>query len=206
MSTEKPTTVIDRHFPPGPESDGYGWNPLTNEWEKVPPLGTVVEHDHTDIPTASPVSDTEGHVDGGTVPDARMNLIDSVRGGVADAPPVQVVRHLLETTEVPSDNVAARGVTVKAGGQPTILLNANPNRTRALLKVLTGGGAVYMGPTSSLANALVGAATGARPGWLLAAADPIFESKSSAEISAITGTDCDVQIWEEYADHELGNY
>lgn len=197
-----PTTALDAHFPPQPESDGRGWGPPTNEWAPSnEPHGVfgLAEPSHGDVATATPVSDTEGHVDGGTTPDARLNLLDAVRGGHAVPVPDRPIVHLVETHDASSDTCRARQLIVAAaagGPTPTTLLDENEARDRALIQNVAGG-VLFVMPGHGGGGATVGVGAVAGPGFPLAVG-ATMEIKSGAMVEAMAATAAvTVAIWEE---------
>src|SRR5215472_7438436 len=85
---------VDAHMPPQPggveraANDPVwatpSWNPQTNEWAPTNEQHSVwglAEPSHGDDPNAEPVSEQYGADASGTVPEAGMNLLDSVRLG-----------------------------------------------------------------------------------------------------------------------------
>lgn len=204
----------DAHMPPQPipkEDDpvwANTWNPETNEWapssEQHSVFG-VAEPSHGDEPHAAPSSEEYGRPDpdGGTIPDARMNLLDAVQGTTAalPAPPV-TVRHIVETQEQSSPLARGRVVRVQ-GGAPTVLLEENPNRARAILKAITTSGIVLLYPArQGGVQPQTGVPVGTMAGYPLATGDPphVVESGSAVEaFAANTGVTAftDVAVWEE---------
>jgi hypothetical protein len=160
------THNVDAHMPPQPKPDENlqadpalvpHWNPDTNEWapsnEQHETWG-VAEPPHYDDPTATPVSESYGQAPSGTVPDARLNLIDSIRPRTALPAPVVRHEHEVRTTETGSETVRFRQEFV-SGLTPTTLLAQNPNRKRALLRVLGSATSfVVTTPTTSSATVL----------------------------------------------------
>lgn len=209
------TTNPDAHFPPQPtpapaDLPGIEWNPGTNEWAPSnTPIGggsaegANQEPSHGDVQPASPQSSEPGVVTG-TTPDARGTLLSSVRNPPASTPlPVQRVEHVITTQEEGNDLVRTRTVRV-SGTVPVVLLEENPHRTRALLKLVTSNGVITISPIrqGGIGASTAGVPTAPNAGYMIATGDPVHESKSKAGIEALvedTGasTFCDVTIWEE---------
>lgn len=214
------TTNIDAHMPPQPGGDpvwANTYNPDTNEWapsnEQHSTFG-VAEPSHGDAETAEPMVNDPGdprtYTDGGGVPDARPNLLDAVRGqGVPLQPPPQRIEHHVYTEEVASTRVRARVIAVVGNNAPTVLLEENQKRDRALIKVLTAASTILISPVRQGGQpAIVGAPTLPGAFWPLIATDGNFEVKSQAGVEAIgtvaAGTVILVAIWEEMRDTAVG--
>lgn len=205
----EPTTVPDAHFPPLSDVP-VNWNPITNTWEPIPPLAEydVAEPGHEDIPTATPLSDTAGHEDsdGGSTPDRRMNLLDAVRGGVdPDVPLDNVVHHVMETREAPVSICSGRIVAVVGNAQPSVLLSENPNRTRALIKVITSASVIMVGAEGQGGNVpLVAAPTIPAGQYPQATGDPVLTIESTGAVEAYGTVAAPgvilVAVWEEQTD------
>jgi hypothetical protein len=217
-------TDIAAHLPPSKHPEeveqdstvyrGPTWNPVTNEWDPFAepvsaPAIDDAEHNaspgHGDLPTASPMTNSVGdprtYEDGGATHDERKNLLTDVRDRAAIPPPEQVVRHVIETNEVPSGQVRGRLVAVVGNAQPTTLLEQNPDRVRALISVFTDGATVILAPgRQGGIPQLVAAITQPLAGYPLVSTDPRLEIKSSdaVECYGITaaGTVL-VRVWEE---------
>lgn len=205
---------VHAHFPPQAipnETDEPWWNPDTNEWapssQQHSTFG-IAEPSHADEPVARPMSEAPGQPPGseGSEPEARLNLLDSVRqGGRAEhAPvPVQRVEHVVTTEEHAADQIRTRTVRV-TGTQPTTLLEQNPNRIRARLKVITTSGQVILSPLhqGGIGVGPVAAATAPLAGWVQSQTDPVLTVEAADGVEAIasnTGVTAftDVSIWEE---------
>jgi len=143
---------VDAHMPPqpagqqtAPQDPVYAtpqWNPETNEWapsnEQHSTWG-VAEPGHGDVEDANPVSESYGHAPSGTIPDRRLNLIDSVRDvrGPTPAPTVHYT-HDVRTTEAGAESVRFHQEFVQGTAPPTPILQQNPNRKRALIRISSG--------------------------------------------------------------------
>lgn len=187
------------------------WNPPTNEWEPSadpldPTTAAFGEPSHEDEPTAEPMSEQPGHAPSGTVPDPRANLLTDVRDRAAQAGPETVVRHYVTTIDKSADLVVGRVVrVVGAAGvgdsSPTVLLTANPNRTRALIKPITTNGVIMLQPFNQGGNLpQTGVPAAPMSAYPIATGDPVHEVKSGAAVEAYAAgtTDfVDVAIWEE---------
>jgi hypothetical protein len=211
---------IDAHMPQPPATTpadvvfGLVWNPQTNQWAPSDePIGggnaTVAnqEPSHGDVPIAAPMSSPPPT---GTTPDARANLLDSVKASGPGPAPVAQVHHVVETIEQGNDRVRARTIRVQlaaVGGGPdggTVLLEQNPRRAFALIKLVTTNGVIIIFPGGQGAGnlAFTGVPTAPYAGFFMATGDPVLKIESSAMVSAIvaySGTQafCDVSIWEE---------
>lgn len=222
---------VDAHMPPqpgpaAPEDSNTvfarpSWNPETNEWapsnEQHSTFG-VAEPSHGDDPSAVPMSDAPGQPPDtvGSAPDARLNLLDAVRYGGAAAPPVVEHHHVVETSE--QGNIKVRGKTVRvqaaaAGGNAVasvVLLEENPARVRAVIKVITANGQVVLTPLrqGGVVPTLTAAAAPIA-GWVQTAGDPplVVESQAGVEaviFNATAVSACDVTVWEELNDSAPG--
>ena len=152
------TNNVDAHFPPQPaqapaDIPGFTWNPGTNEWapsnEPVGGGSAEVgnqEPSHGDVQPAHPQSREPGGPDTGSQDSPRMNLLDSVRNPPqSTAPPVQRVEHVITTQDEGTDLVRTRTVRVQ-GTVPTVLLEENPYRTLAYLKMVTSNAVITIYP------------------------------------------------------------
>lgn len=211
-----PTNNVDAHMPPQPvvpaaAPGGFTWNPDTNEWAPSnEPIGggsaelANQEPSHGDVQPAHPQSREPGGPDTGSQDSPRMNLLDSVRNPPQSMPlPTQRVEHVISTQEDGTDLVRTRTVRVQ-GTTPVMLLEENPYRTMAYLKMVTSNGVIMMFPTrqGGAGTSTTGIPTAPNGGYLFATGDPVHKSESKAGIEAIvqdTGasTFADVTIWEE---------
>lgn len=204
------TANIAAHLPPAPGRQPVWadvWNPVTNEWapsnEQHSTWG-VAEPTHYDSADATPETQSYG-VDerGSSTPDARANLLDAVRsGGPPATVPTHIVQHVITTQEEPSSHIRTRTVRVQ-GTEPTVLLEQNENRIRAILKVITTSGQVLIGPVHQ-GQQVRNTATATAPlaQWVQSAGDPhlVVESSEGCEaLASNTGVTLfsDVSIWEE---------
>lgn len=200
---------------------GLAWNPDTNEWAPSDhPVGggdaenANQEPSHGDEHYARPMGNDPGdpptYTEGGGVPDARANLLDSVRAAPQAPQPVAQVHHTVETIEQGNDRTRARTIRVQlaavGGGNDggTVILEQNPARAFALIKCVTTNGVVILFPGQEGIGNLqyTGVPTAPSPGFFLATGDPVLKIESTAMVSAIaadTGTQafCDLSIWEE---------
>jgi hypothetical protein len=219
---------VAAHMPPDPGDHpvwANTWNPQTNEWSPSNEQHSVfglAEPSHGDTPAAEPMpndpGDPRSYQDGGGTPDARLNLLDAVRGtGQPVQAPVQRVEHVIHTQEEPSSKVRARVVRVQApaagagGPVTTVVLEENMKRDRAILKCITTSGVVVLMPLrqGGVNVATAGAPAGFMAGFPLATGDPPLEVKAGAGVEAIianTGGSafCDIAIWEEMRDTAPG--
>lgn len=131
------------------------WNPPTDEWSpSAEPHNTwgVAQPGHGDLSMANPMVDAPGDprtvppTTGGSVPDVRDNLLTDVKKSMAVAPPPQVVHHVVENVERGAESVNVRQITVVGNVAPTQLLEANPNRRRALVRVVPADPAASLNP------------------------------------------------------------
>ena len=205
--------AIDAHMPPQPlpEDDDPVWgntyNPETNEWapssEQHSTFG-VAEPSHGDEPDAAPSSEQYGRYDddGGTTPDARLNLLSSIRGVNAPlpAPPIQV-QHVVTTETLQPALVRARSVVVAGNTQASVLLEENPNRKRALIRVFTAASTILVSPLrQGGVPQLVAPPTTPGAFFPLSTADAQLEVKSGAGVEAVGITAAGVvivSVWEE---------
>lgn len=174
----------------------------TNVWlPKVEPLALIgiAEPSHDDDPTADPAAGI-----GAGAPEERLNLLDAVKAPQAVTPPETIVHHVLETQEQGTPSFHARTIVVPGavGVHPvTTVLEENPNRTRAIVKVLTGSGVINLteggsgiggSATASLANAPMAA-------WPQSASDAPFKIETQAQVVAYNPGNANVlvAIWEE---------
>jgi hypothetical protein len=141
---------VDAHMPPQPGgveralSDPVyatpSWNPQTNEWSPSNEQHSVwglAEPPHSDDPTADPMSESYGQVPSGTIPDARLNLIDSVRQSMTPiAPPPQEHHHVVEEVEKGSPIWRVRHVVVQSSTVPQQIVEENEQRKRVLLRII----------------------------------------------------------------------
>lgn len=197
---------------------GDFWNPHPNAWapsvEDFPAYGhdvaEVEYQSHGDVPATSPMTEQYGLADagGGSVPDARANLRTNVRDRMPIPYPTQTIRHELITQDVGSEAVRARTVIITSNLTPVTLLDENPNRKRALIKVITSTSIVMIIPLRSGGGAegLIAAPTSNAQGWAQATGDPVLEVKAQAGVecygvgAAANGTltvPIAVTIWEE---------
>jgi len=212
-----PTNNVDAHMPPQPQQapadiPGFTWNPGTNEWapsnEPVGGGSAEVgnqEPSHGDVTPARPMSRAQSEPSpDGSQDSPRMNLLDSVRQPAASTPlPVQRVEHVITTQESGTDLVRTRTVRVQ-GTVPVVLLEENPYRTRAYLKMVTSNAVMTIYPLrqGGAGTSTTGVPTAPNAGYMIATGDPIHESKSQAGIEAVvedTGASsfADVTVWEE---------
>jgi hypothetical protein len=204
-------TNVDAHMPPQavPADDdpvwANEWNPDTNEWapssEQHSVFG-VAEPSHGDEPHAMPEADYPGGPsDGGTVPDARLNLADTLRGKGPVPAPVARIEHVVTTEEVAATIVRARIVAVVGNATPTVLLDEAPNRKRALIHVITAASQILVYPARQGGiPALVAAPTTGGAFWFQATGDAHLEVKAQAAVEAVgitAGGTVLVAIWEE---------
>lgn len=218
---DEQSLAVDAHMPPQPGGDpvfANTWNPDTNEWaptnEQHSTFG-LAEPSHGDVPEANPESDEYGRYEGrGSVPDARPNLLDAVRGqGVPLGPPVQRIEHVISTQELGPDADLVRGrVVMVVGNQtPTVLLEQNARRKRALIKVITSASVILLTPMRQGGTPnLTVAPTAPGAFYPLATGDPVHEVKSGAGVDAYgaqaAAGQIMVAIWEELQQpgHEPG--
>lgn len=181
------------------------WNPPDNEWDpNATPHETwgVEALDHTDDQTAEPMSEQYGHGPSGTTPDARENLLTDVQNPRTAAPlPTQTVHHIVETVEVGSAVVRPRTVRVVGNTTETPLLEENPNRERAIIKLVTTNGVIIIGAARQGGNPQFNATpTGPSNWWYQATGDPVLVIETTAAVVAygvaVAGA-VDVCIWEE---------
>lgn len=178
----------DAHMPaqPAPQDPVYAtprWNPETNEWapsNEQHSTWEVGEPSHSDEPTAHPMSDAPGQTEfWGSIPDERLNLIDSVR--TPRGPIVQQVvhhEHDVRTTETGAESLRFHQEFV-SGSAPITLLTQNPARKRALLRI---GSAVVNSQNNNLTAvgvpAIVTVPTGQT--WTLQAISFLFTASAAA--------------------------
>lgn len=121
------------------------WNPPTDEWSpSAEPHNTwgVAQPGHGDLSMANPMVDAPGDprtvppTTGGSAPDVRDNLLTDVKKSMAVAPPPQVVHHVVENVERGAESVNVRQITVVGNQAPTQLLESNPARRRALIRIV----------------------------------------------------------------------
>lgn len=188
------------------------WNPTVNRWspsdEPYPgyDVDVLTEYQsHGDVATTSPESEQYRRPDrgGGSVPDARANLLTDVADAGTTAPPVSVVRHELVTSEAGGEVVRARTVVVTGNLAPTRLLDENPDRKRALIKVVTTASVVLIGPAFGGMGSpqLTGVPTQPVGAWLQATGDPVLEIKAQAAVDVVgvvaAPASVLVTVWEE---------
>lgn len=210
------TNNVDAHMPPQPAPADTStvqqqWNPDTNEWapSNEPDGGGSAElgnqePSHGDVTPARPMSREPGGPDTGSQDSPRMNLLDSVRQPPQSTPlPVQRVEHVVKTQDDGTDLVRTRTVRVQ-GTTPVVLLEENPYRTLAMIKMVTSNAVITMYPLRQGGGGVssTGVPTAPNAGYLFATGDPVHKSESKAGIEAIvedTGSSlfADVTIWEE---------
>lgn len=187
------------------------WNPNPNIWapsnNPSPAYGEdsdqIGYEDHSDMLTADPMTEQYGRYEGmGSVPDTRENLLDDVHGPTGVAPPTQVVRHEIVTSEAGGELVRGRTVAVVGNVVPTRLLEENPNRKRALIKIVTSTSVILIGPSFGAMGSPELTAIPVQPvgAWLQATGDPVLEIKAQAAVDAlgvVAGATVLVSIWEE---------
>lgn len=169
----------------------------TNVWgPRAEPLALVgiAEPSHGDDPTATPTAATQEP--------GRMTLLDSVRQPMQEAPPPPVtIHHVLETQEVGTPIMRARTVVVGSTRQPSVLLEENPDRTRALIKVVTGASTVNIAAGGAATGGNVTASATGQPmaAWPQATGDPLLKVETQAQVIAYSpaGTNVLVAVWEE---------
>lgn len=191
------------------------WTPHVDRWD--PNADTYTEYErqgpgHGDLPDASPMSDEYGQPTSGSTPDARANLLTDVRRVRQTAPPIQVIRHEVITSEAGAERIRARTVMVTSNAAPTVLLDANPNRKRALIKVITSNQVIMVNEgRAGYGQPLAAVPTANATGWAQATGDPMLEVKSQAMVEAYGAgavnagtntltTPIAVTIWEEIQD------
>lgn len=169
------------------------WNALRTR------LGVVTEH--PDVPGLGHPGLPGEHQEAETVED--------VGHPTPKAPPTVVVHHIMEAREVGANLIRPRTIRIPAGIQePVQLLQLNPNRRRALIKV-TGSsqaiGVIQGGPGLSSTAAAAANATGGAF-FIQATGDPLLEVKATAPVwcALQTGGPCDVTIWEELNQSSVG--
>ena len=186
------TQAIDHHFPPQPNADIV--DPATNEWapSNTPhAVGGLGEPSHDDDPHAAPLSNSEGHPntynEGGGTPDGRLNLLDAVKAHGTPAPPTQTVHHVMETREVAGRRISSRILAVVGNQVPTTLLEDNPQRERALIKVITSNSTILCSPKNQggiPVGGFAAAPTVPTAFWAQATGEGPLEVKSSAAVDA----------------------
>lgn len=227
-----PGANIDAHMPPQPGDTADVnpvfatpvWNPDTNEWapsnEQHSVFG-VAEPSHGDDPSAMPMSDAPGQPPDtvGSAPDARKNLLDAVRQGPTQLPaPVVEHHHVVDVQE--QGNVRVRTKTVRvqaqpAGGggndyQPVTILEEAPNRSRAVIRVITTNGQVVLTPLrQGGVQPTLTAAAAPIAGFVLSQADGMLTTEVQAGIEAVVfnvtqQAFADVTVWEELNDSAPG--
>jgi hypothetical protein len=225
LDHEQINANVAAHMPPQPQPsppDSFlypmQWNPDTNEWAPSSEQHStfdVAEPGHGDERDARPMVNEPGdprtYSDAGATPDGRLNLLDAVRApqrGVVH-PPVQRVEHVITTNEVASGAIRARTVRIEnpatsgSPQQPVVLLEANKNRSRALIKCITTNGVIVVTPIrQGGVISGTGLPVGNVGGYAIATGDPIHEVKSTDGVEAVLFNTaaqafCDVSIWEE---------
>jgi hypothetical protein len=192
------TNTPDSHMPPQPgETDapqnpvysGPRFNPDTNEWapsNEQEAVWGLAEPSHGDQPEADPVSESYGQAPSGTVPDTRLNLIDSIRARTPLAAPVVEHHHVVETQELASSKLRLRLVAVVGNNAPTVILEENPARDRALIHIFTAGSTILLTPLrQGGAPVLVAAPTLPGAFWPLQTNDGTLEIKAQAGMEAV---------------------
>ena len=195
------------------------WNPHINQWnpsaEPWPEYGTEVPgiaafQSHGDVVLAEPMSESYGYPDpgGGTAPNPSMNLLTDVRDAGTTARPVQIVQHEVHTYETGGEIVRARTVVVTSTIAPTQLVDENPRRKRALIKVATSTSVIIIQPGRQGGGYNPQSATpvGNQAGWLQATGDPVLEIKATAQVecygagantNGVLTNPITVTVWEE---------
>lgn len=127
------------------------WNPPTDEWSPTAePHNTwgVAQPGHGDLSMANPMVDAPGDprtvppTTGGSVPDVRDNLLTDVKNRMQTPAPAVEVHHVVENVERGAESVNVRQITVVGNVAPTQLLESNPNRRRALVRVVPSDPAI----------------------------------------------------------------
>lgn len=211
-----PTDVEDQ-YPDSPDAVWSDlWNPHINSWDPTTDTLRTTEdtdvvgyQEHVDEYTTPPLSESYGVERGvGTAPDPRLNVLTNVRQpGPTPAPP-QVIRHEVETYERGSDEVRARTVVITRIDTPVVLLEENPNRKRALIKVITSNAVVMIQPGRVGGSGVQFSAipSGNSGMWAQATGDPNLEVKSTDQVecygtgantAGLLTTPISVTIWEE---------
>lgn len=207
-----PDETVDELSPTDPIW-GDMWNPHQNRWAPTdePVGGDAGPEPHGDNPTASPTSEAFDYIDpgGGTGPDARTNVQQVATPGPG-TPPTQRVVHEMETYEVGGEIARGRVIVVGSNLTPAVLLDENPNRKRALIKVITSTSVILVGPHAQLGSpGLTAPPTAPLAAYPIATGDPVHEIKSQAAIDVlgvgpVSGTSAGVlttpimvAVWEE---------
>jgi hypothetical protein len=122
---------------------GNLWNPEPNVFapsSEDPGVWGLAEPSHGDVMTAAPMVDAPGdprtYRQGGSGPDVRANLLTDVRARSALPPPMQVVRHEVHTYETGAEGISVRQYALMNVLLPLQLLEANPRRKRALVRIV----------------------------------------------------------------------
>jgi len=186
------------------------WNPDVNEWSPSnEPEGTygLAEPSHGDVALAEPLTEPYGGPSSGTVPAPGLNLLTDVAPTGAPAAPPQMVRHDVEvhTYESGAELIRARTIPVVGTTTVTRILDPNPDRRRALIKVATATATVQIGAIDQLNPAIP--QTNATPTsptntYFLDAIDGVFDIKSADGVDALgvaglVGNIVYVSVWEE---------
>lgn len=156
------------------------------------PLSTfgVAEPGHGDVSDAAPESEQYGRDTqrGGTTPDPRMNLLTNVREVATAATPIIEHHHVMETIDRGTDSVRMQTFVIPAQpADPTIILQENPDRVRAFVKVVTVGVSVLLMPLrgGGASAAAASGGTGPSNSFTFADTDGLLKIETQAGIEAI---------------------
>lgn len=129
--------------------------------------------------------------------------VEDVRASAATDRTSYVVHHVVEELDRAAAVVRMRVVRVAGNVQPSTLLDYNPNRRRALIRIVTATQSIFLVPGGPQGGGVGGNAAAALSGgnaWPMTTGDPTLEVKSAAAVWAIGsagGTAADVAVWEE---------
>ena len=118
------------------------WNPPSNRWSPSDEPHDVfgrAEPSHGDAFTADPMVNDPGDprtVGAGTAPDVRKNLLTDVRDQIAGMGFTIEHHHVVETSEQGAEGISVKVVLVQGNLSPTALLEENPRRKRAFLRIV----------------------------------------------------------------------
>lgn len=203
-----PGTYDQRNMPPVPavqlddpntpsHSEFFANNSPTNLWDTLTAgMGTVTEQPDVDGP-GTPAAG-EHHQESEAIEDVGVSA-ETVRTHV-------VVHHVMETVSRAAPEVRPRTIVMDTNGAgtthavPTRLLDANPNRARAVIKVLGTAQTIVLARQGAGGNSAMGAgiANGGM-GYQMATGDtPLtITDQSAIEAYLVSAGPCPVSIWEE---------
>lgn len=205
MTTE-PGTYDTHNMPPvpavvldDPETpsviDAFAFGDFPNLWDSVATTHDVAG-EHPEQEHATPM-----------LPGEQQNArtVESVGVSAATARTHVVVHHVMETVDRPAQLIRPRTVNVDPTGHgtaaavPTPILDYNPNRRRAIIKVLGTAQLVFLSVGRGGGGATAGQGLANAAAFSIATGDPPLEVKAASEVYAYLNTagPCTIAVWEE---------